>query len=507
MTASQPQKKVWIRPGKWIVAGVILAGVGYWLLVNDSTPTNIDFQTGEISTGPIESIVNTAGTINPRITVEVGSEISGLIRELHADFNSPVSAGQLLARIDDRDVLVTLSQRRADLEAARANLVQAQANLTSAETQLQTIRNEHSRVSNLFARQLVSEADVERTNSTLRAAEAALEQAKSGVVSAQATILQREAQLEQSQIDLERTRIVSPVDGIVLNRLVDLGQAVSASQSIPTLFEVAENLSRMQIEAAIDEASIGRVEEGMQVRFRVDAYPERAFHGEVSQVRKAATMTNNVVTYKVIIQADNPNEILLPGMTANVDIILGRKENVLRVPSAALRFRPPASVPVERTGTSAEPAQGRGDANLSQELSNSLGLDAAQTRALQAVFENQAVAMRQAAANNPGFAGPPDAGAIANMRTRMNNELRAILTEEQFARYQQMQPIGGRRAGQTGAGEPPMGRGEVWIRQPSGVLKSIPVRTGLSDTEHTEIVSDQLRPGDQVIVRAALINR
>ena len=491
-------KKKWV----WAVAVVL---VGSWYFYSgDSTSTNIEFQTQALSRGDIESIVNTAGTISPTVTVQVGSEVSGLISEMTADFNSQVTAGQVLARIDDRDIRVQLRQREADLESAKANLLQAQASLINAETQLQFSRNEYARVESLFERNLVSQADVERANNSVRSAEAGLEQAKSNIVSSNASILQREAQLEQTQIDLERTYIRSPVDGVVLNRLVDLGQAVSANQSIPTLFEVAQDLSAMQIEASIDEADIGKIAEGMAVRFRVDAYPARNFTGEIAQVRKAATTSSNVVTYKVIIAANNPGEILLPGMTANVDIILGRKTDVLRAPNAALRFRPPESSIPEQSAQ--QGGNGQDPTARVDQLAASLELNSEQRNAIRKIFEDQAEAMREMADANAGGFGGFNRSAMANIRTRMDNETKLALTDQQYATYQAQQRQAGGGRGGNGGGQQ-MSPGEIWILNDRGELELISLRTGLADAEYTEIVTDRLDAGDEVIFRASLASQ
>lgn len=489
---------------KWIWAAVVIVVGSWYFFSGDSTSTNIEFQTQALSRGDIESIVNTAGTISPTVTVQVGSEVSGLISELSADFNSQVTAGQVLARIDDRDIRVQLRQREADLETAKANLLQAQASLVNAETQLQFSRNEYERVQSLFDRNLVSQTDVEKANNAVRSSEASLEQAKSNIVSSNASILQREAQLEQTQIDLERTYIKSPVDGVVLNRLVDLGQAVSANQSIPTLFEVAQDLSAMQIEASIDEADIGKVTEGMEVRFRVDAYPQRNFTGEIAQVRKAATTASNVVTYKVIIAANNPGEILLPGMTANVDIILGRKTDVLRAPNAALRFSPPASAIPEQTTQQGGNGGGMDPSARVDQLAAALELNSDQRDAVRKIFEDQAEAMREMAEANGGAGGFGgfNRNAMANIRTRMDNEMKLVLTEEQYATYQSQQRQGGGRGGNAGGQQ--LSPGQIWILNDRGQPELISVRTGLADAEYTEIVTDRLEAGDEVIFRAQL---
>lgn len=499
-----------IYKNKWVY-GAVIAGAAIWYFQGDTTTTTIEYQTGPLTIGDVESVVNTAGTLSPLSIVEVGSEVSGLIVELNVDFNSVVKEGDLLARIDDRDVRVLLRQREADLEVSRANLIQEKANLLKAETDSEFAENELERSYSLLERQLISETDIETSLSRVRAAEASLESAKAQIVSAEASILQREAQLEQAQIDLERTQITSPVDGIVINRLVDLGQAVNANQNIPVLFEVAQDLAEMQIEADIGEADIGKVNEGMDVRFSVDAYLGQSFAGSVAQVRKSAGTVNNVVTYTIIIDAANPRELLLPGMTANVDIVLGSTSGVLRVPNAALRFRPPGAEEAE------EQEGGFGGGNnataQAEQTGKDIGLEGDKLKQfVAAIAANTAefAKLREAAQDGGGggFGGGNfDRTAITNIRTKLTNELSLILTDEQMTAYQAAAGAGrgnGGGGGRGGNADGLTGTGEIWVMR-DGEPASVRVRTGLVDTQYTEIQSVELAEGDEVIVRAVVL--
>lgn len=498
-----------IYKNKWVY-GAVIAGAAIWYFQGDSSTTTIEYQTGPLSTGNVESVVNTAGTLSPLSIVQVGSEVSGLIVELNVDFNSVVEEGDLLARIDDRDVKVLLRQREADLEVSRANLIQENANLLKAETDYEFAQNELERSYSLLERQLISETDLETSLSRVRAAEATLENAKAQIVSAEASILQREAQLEQAQIDLERTQITSPVEGIVINRLVDLGQAVNANQNIPVLFEVAQDLAEMQIEADIGEADIGKVSEGLDVRFSVDAYSGQSFSGSVAQVRKSAGTVNNVVTYTIIIDAANPRELLLPGMTANVDIVLGSKSDVLRVPNAALRFRPPGAEEAQEQ----QQGFGAGSNNVAaqaEQTGKDIGLEGDKLKQFVAAIETNTeefAELREAAqGGGGGFGGGNfDRTAIQNIRTKLINELSLILTDEQMAAYQETAGAGrgngGGRGGNNADGL--TGTGEIWVMR-EGEPTSVRVRTGLADTQYTEIQSAELADGDEVIVRAVVL--
>jgi HlyD family secretion protein len=273
------------------------------------------------------STVTATGTVNPVTTVLVGTQVSGTVKELYVDFNSLVKKGQVIAQIDPATF-------EAQVEQARANLLSASANVEKAETTLLDARRTMKRNRDLFSRNLIarSEMDVSETNHDV---------ARAQVSAAKAQVAQTEAALRYAETNLKYTRILSPINGIVVSRNVDVGQTVAASFQTPTLFTIAQDLTKMQIDTNVDEADIGKIKVGMDVEFTVDAYPDMTFKGAVSQVRNAPISVQNVVTYDVVVKVKNPEYKLKPGMTVNVSIIVARKENVLKIPNAALRFKPP----------------------------------------------------------------------------------------------------------------------------------------------------------------------
>jgi HlyD family secretion protein len=493
---------------KSTIAGILIvaAGAAYWYYTSEDTAvTEVGYQTQPISRGRIESLVNTAGTISPVVTVDVGSEVSGLVSELHADFNSEVKSGQLIARIDDRTIRARMRQTEADVTSARANIEQQKANVARTLADFELAQTEVARMHELFARQLASEADVDRAEANVKVTEAQHAVARAQLTAADAALLQREAQLEQAQLDLDRTYIRSPVDGTVIDRQVDVGQTVAASLSAPLLFQIAQDLTKMQIEADVDEADIGEVREGLTARFTVDAFPERTFTGRVSQVRKAATVTNNVVTYKVIVDAENPRQQLLPGMTANVNIVLGEKDDVLRVSNSALRFTPPGEEREQGGGFGGDISE------RLEQLTTELGLDSTQRRAVEGALNSMQEAMAEVRAGFSGGGGFGGPGGFTNpreqfnqIRQRMQNQLAGVLTPEQLSALEQSfgggRPGGG--GGFAGARDANMRPGQVWVLE-NGAPKRIRVLTGLADDEFTEIASNELEEGDEVIVRLA----
>lgn len=285
------------------------------------------FRTERVSRGDVLSTVTATGTVNPVTTVLVGTQVSGTVKELYVDFNSLVKKGQVIAQIDPATF-------EAQVEQARANLLSANANVEKAETTLLDARRTMKRNRDLFSRNLIarSEMDVSETNHDV---------ARAQVSAAKAQVAQTEAALRYAETNLKYTRILSPINGIVVSRNVDVGQTVAASFQTPTLFTIAQDLTKMQIDTNVDEADIGKIKVGMDVEFTVDAYPDMTFKGAVSQVRNAPISVQNVVTYDVVVKVKNPEYKLKPGMTVNVSIIVARKENVLKIPNAALRFKPP----------------------------------------------------------------------------------------------------------------------------------------------------------------------
>ena len=282
--------------------------------------------TAQVSRGNVVEVVDATGKLEAVTTVAVGSQASGTIQSLYADFNSQVRKGQVIARLDPSSV-------EAQLEQAQASLVRLQADVERARIDVDDTQTKLRRARELFAKGLIPATDQETAETAARQAEASLKAAIAQVAQAQASV-------NQNRVNLNHTVITAPVDGIVISRNVDVGQTVAASMSAPTLFEIAKDLTEMQVNASVDEADIGRITKGQAVTFKVDAYPNDTFRGTVSQVRLQPVVSQNVVSYVTIIDVPNPALKLKPGMTANVTVEVARADNVLRVPNAALRFRP-----------------------------------------------------------------------------------------------------------------------------------------------------------------------
>jgi HlyD family secretion protein len=285
------------------------------------------YQTTPVTRGDLIQMVTATGQLNPVTNVQVGSQISGTIAKLFADFNSSVSAGQVVAQIDPATYQAAVHQTEADLANSKAALELAQVNARRAEQ--------------LFQNKLIPQSDYDQAQASLHQAEA--------------NVQLKAAALERARVDLARCTIYSPVDGTVISRSVDVGQTVAASLSAPVLFQIANDLTKMQINASVAEADIGNVEEGQDVEFTVDAFPNRAFHGKVVQVRNSPVTVQNVVTYDTIVGVENPELKLKPGMTANVSIIIARRDDALKIPNSALRYRPPDTA---GASTNAAPARG-----------------------------------------------------------------------------------------------------------------------------------------------------
>ncbi len=316
---------------KTIIGAIIVAAIlgGVYLTVRKNGDEQ-QFTTKKVSLGKIRSQVTATGTVNAVTTVLVGTQVSGTIKSLYVDFNSYVKKGQLLAQID-------AATFDAQVQQARANLSVAQANVKKSEAALIDARRQFNRNKELFARKLIAKMDLDTTETNELSAAAQLEASK-------AQVEQNKAALQVSETNLQYTRIISPVDGMVISRNVDVGQTVAASFQTPTLFNIAQDLAKMQIDTSVDEADIGKIKKDQTVEFTVDAYPDKIFKGRVSVIRNAPITLQNVVTYDVVVLVPNPDKILKPGMTANVSIITAERNDVLEVPNAALRFRPPEKV-------------------------------------------------------------------------------------------------------------------------------------------------------------------
>lgn len=305
------KKRLWLT----IIIALAVLAIGFYVWRN-SGGEKIEYRVEKADRGEIVVSISATGALQAVTTVQVGSQVSGTISRLYADYNSVVREGQLLAQLDPTFLQATVNEQRANVQRAVAQVNEAERS--------------YQRTKDLFEKTLVSQADMDAATTTLESARAGLKQA--------------EGSLERAEVNLKYATIRAPISGVVISRDVDVGQTVAASLQAPTLFTIANDLRKMQVQANVDEADIGSVKEGQRVTFRVDAYPEEEFEGRVSQIRLAPIVTQNVVTYNVIIDVDNKALKLMPGMTATVTIEVDRREDVLRVPLQALRFTPPAEV-------------------------------------------------------------------------------------------------------------------------------------------------------------------
>ncbi|MGQ4660117.1 efflux RND transporter periplasmic adaptor subunit [Lysobacter sp. F6437] len=486
---SNPHRRKWWRRG--IAAVVVLAVivVAAYLWQGRGASAGGGYRTATVERGDIRVTISATGTLAAISTVDVGSQISGQVTEVLADFNDRVTRDQVLARIDPSTFDAQIAQGDAAVNAARANLATAQASLRNAEA-------DYTRKAELGRDQLVAASDVDL-------ARAARDQARAQVNAAQAQIVQQHASTQTARLNLGRAVIRSPVDGVVLTRTVEPGQTVAASLQSPVLFQIAEDLSQMEIVLAIDEADIGQVAAGQAVSFSVDAFPDRQFRGSVQQVRLSATNTNNVITYPVVVAVDNSDQILLPGMTASAEIEVSRRDDVLRVPNAALRYKP-------AEGEAAEPAPAAGGAGVMSELPGiaaALKLDPAQ----QAAFDSALEAMRQrraaraapaaATPSNGGgsmFGGPrggsPRAADGGGMRQRMQERFR-----QQFAPFRETLSEAQQASWDRELAALAAARRVTLYRLVDGGAEAITVRVGASDGSWTE-VSGPLSDGETVVV-------
>lgn len=480
------------RNNKSLVLAAVVAvalGAGAWyFLQRDAGADTGTWRTVEVEQGDIRVAISATGTLSAISTVVVGSQISGQVTDVLVDFNDKVEKGQVIARIDPSTYQAQIEQGSAQIASARASLAQAQANLKNAEL-------DYARKSELGGRQLVARSDVDL-------ARAALDQARAQVASSQAQINQQEASTRTTRINLERTVIRSPVDGVVLTRTIEPGQTVAASLQAPELFTIAEDLSQMKIELAVDEADIGQVQAGQGVGFTADAFPDRQFRGIVEQVRLSATNTNNVVTYPVVVTVDNDDGTLLPGLTVNAEIEVSRRDGVLKVSNAALRYKPTSA-----DGAAPAMPPGGARAGVTDDLRReaaALGISGEQ----QSAFDDALAAIearqqaRQAApatGGGPGGFGPPRSGGApsaamaSQMRQRMLQRyredfagFRATLDEEQVRRWDAAVAnlVGATRA--------------TVYRLAGGKPEPVLVRVGSTDGTATEI-SGPLQAGDVLV--------
>ena len=409
------------RLGLYAACAVAVLAAGFYF-VSNGKGDKLTYRFDKVDRGDIIVSISATGTLNADTTVDVGSQVSGRIAKLYADFNSVVKKGQILAQLDPTFLQAALDQAKAGVFRARATLNQAE--------------RDHKRNTDLFAKGLISQADMDASLTNFESAQAGLEQAK--------------AALEGADVNLKYATIESPISGVVISRSVDVGQTVAASLSAPTIFTIANDLKKMQVQASVDEADIGNVKVGQKVTFRVDSYPDDTFEGRVSQVRLAPVITQNVVNYTVIIDVGNPELKLMPGMTATVSIEVDTREGVLRVPIQAIRFTPPDE-PKENgggKGTRSGIDSGRGDRSAMMST-------------------------------------PQDSAKGGRMRMRHARSL-----------------------SDSGRGEKEWKKNtstsfpaKVWVLE-NGKLKSIFISRGLMNTQYVEVVRGDVKEGDQVIIGA-----
>jgi HlyD family secretion protein len=309
------------------------AGGGWYWYQSRAESSVVRYRLAKLERGPMAAAVAASGTLNAVATVPVGSQISGQVKDIYADFNTPVKKGQVMALIDPATFELRVNQTRADLDAAESAASVARSSLAGLQAE--------------FGRMKIAR---DSTREQLKAVQAQIEVSQGQVQSAVAAVKQRDSLLRQAQIDLERTVIRAPVDGTVVLRNVAAGQTVAPSRQAPVLFTIAQDLRDMQVGVAIDEADVGRLRVGLPATFAVDAFPRRNFNGEIQQIRKSLPNAQNAVSYTVVISAPNPDLTLLPGMTANVRIVVENRDSVLKVPNAALRWRPPGAADVREPG-------------------------------------------------------------------------------------------------------------------------------------------------------------
>lgn len=489
---SRPAPSPRFRPARWIVLAVLVSAVGalawFWLAGSSSTATS--YRTVKAERGDLRVAISATGALKALSTVDIGSQVSGQVLEVLADFNDRVERDQILARIDPANFEARLTQTRAALASARASLQEAQAAQKNAEA-------DYSRKQELAARQLVSRSDIDL-------AVAAREQAIARVASARAQIQQAEANVANAELDLTYTVIRSPVDGVVLSRTAEPGQTVAASFQSPVLFQIAEDLSQMQIELSVDESDVGQIRAGQPVKFTVDAFAGRDFRGEVKQVRLSAVNTQNVITYPVIIAVENPDFVLLPGMTANASIEVSERRGVLRVPNAALRFKPadaPAENPMARMFSGGnlgeELARMIAPLTLSPAQQAAFDADAAAARE-RAERMRQQVQQRMAQGGGGGGGGFMMAGGSAPTQAQIAAGM-AARVRESYAGFLATLDAGQRERFDIALNELLNARSVTLYVLQNGKPAAVQTRAGLSDSSHTEIVGSALSEGALVI--------
>jgi HlyD family secretion protein len=454
------KRMIW---GVGLLAVGVIAVVGYLRIDADAAAPRLT--TSRVTRGAVVELVSSTGTLQPVDTVEVGTQVSGTIKTLGADFNSTVKKGQVVATLDPALFQSQVEQAQATVVKLRADVEQSRVAVKDAQTKL-------ARAQALSKQQLLAQSDFDVAQTTYDAAVAA-------VKSTEAQLGQGEASLRQNQVNLSHTVITSPVDGIVLNRAVEVGQTVSASTQAPTLFTIARKLETMQVNASVDEADIGLVTPGQAVTFTVDAYGGEVFLGTVRQVRLQPTTTNNVVNYTTVIDVPNPERKLKPGMTATVSIEVARADDVLRVPAAALRFQPTEDVLTAINGSQAAGAASEaGGAKRTRGTRSGSGWNGASSRT--------------AAASAAGAAAAPTATAKDPSIVPVSFKTTGTTGNEATTGA----------ASVTSTAAVKKSTATIW-QVVNGQLKAVRVETGLSDGTHVAVLGASLEPGAEVATGVA----
>lgn len=527
--------RLWVI-GAGIGAAALAAGY-YTLRPTGGAANDAAYRTAAIDRGRITASVRATGTLTPMTTVVVGSQLSGQIVEILADYNSQVKAGQIVARLNSDQIKTRrdaasadLLQAKADLVVKRAQFARAKAARVKADStvrdleaqrdrtraQLADVKRTFERQNELFSRgagaqQALDSArtQVDMQTATLASNEAQIASLKAEiggldadialaqgqVQSGEAAIAQRDAKLKDILIDLERTDIRSPVDGVVVQRQVDLGQTVAASLSAPTLFQIAQDLRTIDIYANIDEADVGRLKVGQDVSFSVNAYPNRTFQGKVQMVRLGAQTIQNVVTYTGVVRVENRDLALLPGMTANLQVVTDDRPDVLRVPNAALRFRPlggPTALPAAEAPGARPAAGNRAAGALRERIEEEVQPTPEQKQAIAAIMAEQRAGTRQAMA---GLSEEERRAAFRTARTELRTKIAAVLDPERRAKFEALMQEA-RPASQSEASP-----GRVYVLDGAGQPKAVAVRLGPSDGAYTQVLpTAEIAEGTQIVV-------
>jgi HlyD family secretion protein len=519
-----------------ILLGLAGAGTAAYVYYNDR-PAPLNYVTSRVERGQIAATVNATGTVNAVVTVQVGSQITGRIQQLFADFNTAVREDQIIAQIDPalfearvsqvraalsnaraavRVAEATVENTRATVETAQANTKSAQANIERAQVAVVDAQRTLERRQGLAQRSLTPQSELDTAQTAydsavaqLKATEAQYDAVQGQAKSARAQLRLTEAQhaaavaqveqaqaaLQVAELDLSHTTIRSPVNGIVIARNVDVGQTVAASLQAPTLFLIAQDLTRMQVNTNVSEADIGKIREGQTATFTVDAYADSTFTGKVVQVRNAPITVQNVVTYDAVVEVANPQAQLRPGMTANVSFIIAKRDEVLKVPNAALRFQPDgAGPPTGAPESGGEVARGDRGQALQQRLTAALTLTSEQRAQLEDILQKsrqQGLRLRE-----QGLSEENLRVGRRELQTQTRAKIRSILTDTQRQKYEEMaQALDRQREEARLQGRP----GRVWRRQADGILQPLVLRLGISDEAFTEVVAGELQEGQEVI--------